>query len=46
MMFKYKNLLPDAVGRQNPIILFQMLDEHETEGYKEVPKGLEWFYGQ
>lgn len=45
-LFTRCHLLPDAVGRQNPYVLFRMLDglETDTEGYTN--NHLRMFYGE
>lgn len=47
-MFTYHNLLPDAVGKQNPNVLFKMLDTMgESQGTEiDGNKYLEMFYGR
>lgn len=49
-MFKYHHLLPDEVGRQDPKMLFELIDglndDNDNSKYAEIPKGLEFFYGK
>ncbi len=46
-MFTYHALLPDAVGRQNPWMLFKLLDALDGEGEDIDMDGyLEMFYGK
>ena len=47
IFFTYHNLLPDAIGRQNPVTLFKMLEsldggEPDIDGNEY----LEMFYGK
>ncbi|MDY3971595.1 MAG: hypothetical protein SOZ28_02660 [Clostridia bacterium] len=46
MLLKRHHLLPDAVGRQNPWVLFKMLDglREDTEEYTN--EHLRMFYGE
>lgn len=45
---KYRNLLPDAVGRQNPWVLFRVLDSMEEDDEYDVSDNehLMMFYGK
>ena len=48
-LFKHHGLLPDEVGRQNPYILFKMLDsltEAKEQFDAKGNKHLEMFYGE
>ena len=42
-LFETMNLLPDMIAKQNPILLFDVISVNEEP---EIPKGMEWFYGQ
>ncbi|MCI5605298.1 MAG: hypothetical protein ACI4C7_02025 [Clostridia bacterium] len=48
VFFKYHHLLPDAVGRQNPWVLFRMLDDLSEEEYEDYSDNehLMMFYGK
>lgn len=43
--FKGHGILPDALAKQPPILLFEMLNSMSKEDEAEVPAGLDWFYG-
>lgn len=47
-MFTYHNLLPDEVGRQNPMALFDMLDTLSCGAGGDIEKNeyLQMFYGR
>ena len=47
MMFKTYDLLPSEVAKQDPILLFMTLDglEEKTQGTREIPDNLKFFYG-
>ena len=42
-LFKAMNLLPDVIAKQDPELLFNVISGEDEE---EIPKGMEWFYGQ
>ncbi|MBQ7574637.1 MAG: hypothetical protein IJT23_10315 [Clostridia bacterium] len=46
MFFRYYHILPFEVGKQNPVILFDMLDSLDTE--QDIPDSgyLNMFYGR
>ena len=46
MFFKYYHILPFEVGKQNPGILFDMLDSLDTD--RDIPNSeyLNMFYGR
>ena len=46
MFLTYHHILPDEFGRQNPWVLFKMLDglNEDTEGYDN--EHLRMFYGE
>lgn len=49
-MFRYHHRMPDEIGRQNPKVLFEMLDSLEENNeeidYDELPEHLRMFYGR
>lgn len=47
-MFKYYKLLPDAVARQRPGLMFEMLDglDKNEADEEDIPDKLKWFYGE
>lgn len=46
MLFKCHHLLPDEVGRQNPIVLFRMLDGLNEDEGEYTDEHLRMFYGE
>ena len=42
-MFRVCGVLPDAVARQDPILLFEILDAPREK--REIPDKLKWMYG-
>ena len=42
-MFRVCGVLPDAVARQDPILLFETLAAAEEK--REIPDKLKWMYG-
>lgn len=46
MLLKYHHLLPDAVGRQNPWVLFSLLDGLEEDAEEYTNEHLRMFYGE
>ena len=47
-MFKYYKLLPDAVAKQRPGLMFNMLDglDNTSDEESKIPDKLKWFYGE
>lgn len=47
-LFKKMGLLPDTIMKQNPFVLFRMLDDLDdtAERQDEIPENLKFFYGQ
>ncbi len=47
ILFQCHHLLPDEVGRQNPWVMFRMLDAMEDDTEKEYKnEHLRMFYGE
>lgn len=46
MLLKYHHLLPDEVGRQNPWVLFRLLDGLGDDGEEYDNEHLKMFYGE
>jgi hypothetical protein len=46
MLLKYHHLLPDAVGRQNPWVLFKLMDGLEADAEPYEDEYLKMFYGE
>lgn len=45
MFLTYHHILPDEIGRQNPWVLFRMLDGLESENGVYENEHLRMFYG-
>lgn len=48
-MYRAAGLLPDAIARQNPVLLFDMLCQLEAQrapSMENVPANLRWMYGE
>ena len=46
LLLKHHHLLPDAVGKQNPWVLFAMLDSSRDETEEYTSGHLRMFYGK
>lgn len=46
LLLQHHHLLPDAVGRQNPWVLFRLLDSLESGTEEYTNKHLKMFYGE
>ncbi|MCC8160200.1 MAG: hypothetical protein LIO53_02605 [Oscillospiraceae bacterium] len=46
LLLKYHHLLPDEVGRQNPWVLFGLLDGLERDSGFHKNEHLRMFYGE
>lgn len=48
LLLRHHHLLPDAVGKQNPWVLFRLLDGLDSDGEDEINKNehLRMFYGE
>lgn len=46
IFLQYHHLLPDQVGRQNPIVLFKLLDSMGGEQTEYANEHLKMFYGE
>lgn len=46
MLLECHHLLPDEVGRQNPFVLFRMLDGLGEDGEEYKNEHLRMFYGE
>ena len=44
-MFKAKGILPDSLARQDPKLLFTVLNQLEDKEQEDVPPELGFFYG-
>lgn len=45
-LFRARGIMPDVVARQNPRLLFEMLDSIENEQIEEnLPPSLGWLKG-
>ena len=44
-LFRARGLLPDAVARQDPELLFMMLESLYEDEEPEIPPDLAYFYG-
>lgn len=45
-LLQYHHLLPDEVGRQNPWVLFRLLDSLEGGAEEYTDEHLKMFYGE
>lgn len=46
VLFRHHHLLPDEVGRQNPWVLFRMLDGLGEDTAEYTNEHLKMFYGE